>query len=378
MDSKTRLLTAWRFEEPDRVPCEMRLSPSAAGIPGADKILEFQENEADNFMGVPGFDWGFMGLDSTYREDVIEDVPGRFKRMLKTHSTAAGEFTAITKHDYEDLYGEGDPNDFHWEKRFFETVEDLKRITLADRQRRSFDVEKYNRGCADVGTRGVPMTGLFHPLGTLVRNSNMNEVYAWLMTEEKLVLEFLQCCTEQICDSLRALQGKALADPPVFKTWALEMLIPPWLGKEQFNKFVFPFDKRINETIHAIGGRHNAHSHGNTGDFLELFADMGIDAVEPLEPPPYGDNNLARAKQQVGKRMLLCGNIVSQAFYMDSFKIGDVRELVKRAIAEGAPGGGFTLRTTGGAVGGGKSRDQRIKSIQCGLAMIEAWRELGS
>ena len=115
----------------------------------------------------------------------------------------------------------------------------------------------------------------------------------------------------------------------------LEMLTPPWLGKDHF-------------------------------------------AVEPLEPPPYGDNILAKAKKQVGTRMLLSGNIVSQAFPIESFKVGDVRDLVKKAIEDGASGGGFTLRTTGGAVGYGKTKEQCLKSIECGHALIDAWREFGS
>lgn len=58
MDSKSRLLQAWRFEEPDRVPIEMFLTPTACvmDLPGAAEILAFQEHEADNFLGVPGFD----------------------------------------------------------------------------------------------------------------------------------------------------------------------------------------------------------------------------------------------------------------------------------------------------------------------------------
>ena len=72
------------------------------------------------------------------------------------------------------------------------------------------------------------------------------------------------------------------------------------------------------------------------------------------------------------------GNVISQEFPLDSFKIKDVRELVKQAIAEGAPGGGFTLKTTGGAVGVGKTKEQCIKDIDCNLALIDAWREFGS
>ena len=373
MDSKSRMLKAWNFEEPDRVPLEIYLYAPAKDLPGADKIREFQEKEADNFRGVRGFDWGFMGLDTTYTEEIIEDIPDEFKRLRKTHSTPAGNFTAITKH----FYGDGDPNDFHWEKRFIATIDDFKRMVEAERSIRPFDLEKYNQGCAEVGNRGLPSTGLFHPLGTLVRYGNMEEVYIWLMTEEQLVMEYLELCTEQVCDTLLSVKDKNFSDPPVFMTAALEMLIPPWQGKAQFNKLVFPFDRRVNDAVHKIGGRHRAHCHGNSGEFLELFADMGVDAVEPLEPPPYGNNILTKAKKQVGKRMLLSGNVVSQAFYLDSFKVGDVRDLVKRAIEDGAPGGGFTLRTTGGAVGNGKTKEQCIKSIDYNLALIDAWREFG-
>lgn len=374
MDSRTRMLTAWDFKEPDRVPLEIRLYASAEGLPGAEKILAFQENEADNFCGVEGFDWGFLGLDNDRKEEVIEEVPYQYKRIRKTISTPAGEFTAITRHNYD----EGDPNDFYWEKQFIATLDDFQKIAKAKREVRPFHLEAYNNGCREIGKRGLPITGLFHPLGNLVRNSTMEEVYMWLMTEPEITMRYLECCTEQICATIDSLKEKELFFPPIFATYALEMLIPPWIGKKQFASLVFPFDRKVNESIHSIGGRHRAHCHGNSGSFLSLFADMGIDGVEPLEPPPYGDNILAEAKKEVGTRMLLSGNIVSQAFNLDSFKVQDVRELVRKAIEEGAPGGGFTLRATSGAIGIGKTEQQQCKSIECGLAMIEAWQEFGS
>jgi hypothetical protein len=373
MDSRTRMLQAWSFQEPDRVPLEMQLYPPAQGLPGAEQIAEFEKTEADNFRGVPGFDWGFLGLDTTYTEEVIEDVPGLFKRTLRTHRTPAGTFTAITRQNYEEV----DPYDCHWEKRFISTLDEFTLVAEAERAPRPFDLQRYNDGCSQVGQRGLPSTGLLHPLGVLARSSTMEEVYLWLVYERKATQAFLESTTQQIVDSMLNLRHLDLADPPVFMTYALEMLTPPWMGKKHFNELVFPYDRRVNDAIHAVGGRHRAHCHGNSGEFLELFADMGIDAVEPLEPPPYGDNVLAEAKRTVGRRMLLSGNVVSQAFLLDTFRVADVRDLVKRAIDEGAPGGGFSLRTTGGAVGNGKTRDQCIKSIDCNLALIEAWREFG-
>ncbi len=373
MDSKTRMLKNWRFEEPDRVPLEIYLYDAARGLPGADRIAEFQEKEADNFRWVPGLDWGFCGLDSTYREEVVEDRPGDFRRMLRTHTTVAGEFSAITRHGCD----EGDPHDFHWEKRFIQTVGDFRRLVDAPRERRRFDAGAYNAGCAKVGDRGLPATGLSHPMGWLVRNSTMEEVYGWLLTEERLVLAFQERCTEQIVDSLLPIREERLADPLVFMTHALEMFVPPWLGKDHFMRLVFPYDRRVNDAVHAVGGRHRAHAHGNTGAYLELFADMGIDGVEPLEAAPYGDNTIAAAKRKVGKRLLLSGNIPTPDFHVSGFSLRDLRDRVKRVIDEGAPGGGFSLKTTGGAVGNGKTREQSIQDINCNLALIDAWRDFG-
>jgi uroporphyrinogen-III decarboxylase len=83
--------------------------------------------------------------------------------------------------------------------------------------------------------------------------------------------------------------------------------------------------------------------------YLERFLDSGINGIEPCEPPPQGDVVLKGAKQRVGDRMLLCGNIPSQNFRFTD--LDHTEELVKQAIRDGAPGGGFILRTTGGSAG---------------------------
>ena len=371
MDSKTRLETAWSFKEPDRVPIELSLTPKARKLPEAKRLREFEENEADNFIDFADLDWGFFGLDCEYYEKVIEDLPGEYKRIKRIYSTPVGEFYAITKHRYEEL----NPNDYHWERRYINNLGDLERLAEAPRNVRSFNKEKYERHLSEIGNRGIVMVKLHHPLGKLVRWANMELMYIWMLSEKKLLHKFLENSNIQVIESVLTL--KKMDVSPVFATWAYEMLIPPWMGKDLFHEMVFPYDKKVNDAIHKIGGKHRAHCHGNCAQYLEQFAEMGIDSIEPLESPPYGDNNLAEVKKIVGNRLLLSGNIASQDF----LRMGneDIRRAVLETIRVGAPGGGFSLRCTGGNCGlsSTKTLDQMREFLKKIEVYVETALEFG-
>ena len=95
------------------MPIEIQLAPLAREYPEAAPIVEFIETEADHFYGCNALDWGFFGLPSKYHEEMIEDVPGDYRRLKRVHDTPAGRFHAITLHRYDTLT----PNDFYWERR---------------------------------------------------------------------------------------------------------------------------------------------------------------------------------------------------------------------------------------------------------------------
>lgn len=83
MTSRKRLEIAWSFKEPDRVPIELQIPKHLQTLPELEQLVEFEKNEADNFIGVSGFDWGLLGLDYKYLEEIIEDIPGEFKRIKR-------------------------------------------------------------------------------------------------------------------------------------------------------------------------------------------------------------------------------------------------------------------------------------------------------
>ena len=371
MTSKERMLKAWSFEEADRVPIELGVSPETRKFAEAERVVRFLEEEADNFYGVPGADWGFLGLPATYEEEVVEDVPGDFLRKRRVFHTEAGDFWALTRHKYEEL----NASDFHWERRYIHTLEEMVRLAEAPRPLPALDKAGFNEAIVRGGDRGLPLVGLLHPLGWLVRRATHEHVYAWLASEPEIVHRFLERANQQVVETVEAMCRAGIG--PFFGVTAHEMLIPPWMSPAMFDEFVFSYDKPVNDTIHRHGGRLRAHCHDRISNLLEKMADMGFDALEPLEPPPFGDVDLADAKRRVGDRMMLSGNVPSQEFpYAEPEQ---VRTWVKEAIEAAAPGGGFTLRTTGGGASTNAAKDgEQMKAIlRCIEVYIDAGLEYG-
>lgn len=285
--------------------------------------------------------YGFFGIPIKSQERVmIEEQPGVYQKFRTRLETEAGVFTAVAYHPAGDV-------DYHWEKRYISTVDEFRSLADFKRPPLAYDRNKWRSAVARIGERALPIIELPHPLGTLVRRASMEKVYGWFISERNAMYRFLASANDQVAEGVERILMDGIG--PYFHVTAHEMLIPPWMGHALFDEFVFPYDKLVNSVIHKHGGKIRAHCHGRGMDFLVKMADMGIDAIEPLEQPPAGDVDLAEAKRRVGGRMMLCGNIPSERFA--TLTPAEVRGMVRKAIADAAPGGGFALRTSGGHLG---------------------------
>jgi len=244
----------------------------------------------------------------------------------------------------------------------------MRRLAEAPLEAAPWDAEAHRRRVAEIGEAAFPIMGLHHPLGRLVRHATHEEIYAWFHTERELMHRWLSAANAQVIETLERMRPLT-AEPIDFQVTAHEMLIPPWMGHALFDEYVFAYDREVNAAIHRRGGRLRIHCHGNCMDFLEKFVEMGVDAIEPLEAPPYADVDLAEAKRRVGDRMMLSGNVMSQDFVRET--PGEVREEVRTRIRDAAPGGGYSLRTSGGSAGTGIAMtDETLERV---LANIEAY-----
>jgi uroporphyrinogen-III decarboxylase len=81
------------------------------------------------------------------------------------------------------------------------------------------------------------------------------------------------------------------------------------LGPRGFESLVTPFDKELIGIIHRHGGIAYYHNHGKVTRYLKTLADLGMDALDPLEAPPWGDVDLRDARRIAGDRLCFVGNL---------------------------------------------------------------------
>jgi len=74
------------------------------------------------------------------------------------------------------------------------------------------------------------------------------------------------------------------------------------LGPAGFEALVKPWDTELAAVIHQHGALAYYHNHGYVDTYLESFADLDIDFLDPLEVPPYGNVD-------IGDRVCLVGGL---------------------------------------------------------------------
>jgi len=136
-----------------------------------------------------------------------------------------------------------------------------------------------------------------------------------------------------------------------------------------FRRYTLPVLQKMTRMSKEAGLPSFLHSCGKQRETLGMLAEeTDLDVVNPLEPPPMGDCDLAEIKAAYGDRLAMMGNIHTT----DVMLLGSpekVREECRKAIDAAAKGGGFIL-STGDQCG----RDTPFENIR---AMIETAREYG-
>ena len=117
-----------------------------------------------------------------------------------------------------------------------------------------------------------------------------------------------------------------------------------FLSREMYAEFVLPYERRLADAVRAEHKPVYTHTCGNIGDRLDLMVETHIDGLDTLDPPPLGNSLLEEAKQDVGRKVFLKGNMNSVEILLAKSEAGVVAE-ASRCLNAAREGGGYILST---------------------------------
>jgi len=258
------------------------------------------------------------------------------------------EHERVTKTPKGDLtqihYQPKDGSPGYIKKHLIETVEDAEKwLSIPHRiVEPSVEVESYFELKRKTGDRTMLMVGIGEAMYSIQALMG-SEVYSiWMVMETDLLHEMIRRSYERIENLVKYYLAHDVGD---YYGWVgPELCIPPLASPEDFREFVFRYDKPIIDLIHDAGKLVWVHYHGDMEKVLIDFVDMGVDCLNPIEPPPVGGLTLAEAKELIDGRMALDGGV--QNGDNDLLEPEEMMRVVEETVAMGKPGGCFILGQT--------------------------------
>lgn len=139
----------------------------------------------------------------------------------------------------------------------------------------------------------------------------------------------------------------------------------PYYNPVQMDRFILPCLADWAAEVKRMGAYAILHSDGNLNPYLDAIADSGIDALQAVDPVAGMD--MRAAKDRVGDRICLCGNIDCGLAVTGSPE--QVFEAARDLLVTCKEGGGLVL--------GASNALQPEVPAENYLAVIEAWKQFG-
>lgn len=117
-----------------------------------------------------------------------------------------------------------------------------------------------------------------------------------------------------------------------------------FISRRDYQQFVMPYEEVIYKEIKRHGLFSYVHTCGSIGGRLDLMAEMSVDGIDTLDPPPLGTVHLSEAKEKFGKRFFLKGNLNSIAELLNADNQTFESAVIDR-LKTGKPGSGYILST---------------------------------
>jgi uroporphyrinogen-III decarboxylase len=200
-----------------------------------------------------------------------------------------------------------------------------------------------------IGDKGLVMVDTADPICLAAQLFSMEDYTVIAFTERKLFHALL----ERLAPGLYDLTGRIAREFPghLWRIYGPEYATEPYLPPALFEEYVVRYTEPMVRLIHKGGGFVRLHCHGRVRSALPFIHRMGVDAIDPIEPPPQGDVELRDVREKYGRSFILFGNIeVSDIEQLEPEIFEKVAAKVLRDGTSGR-GRGFILMPTSAPYG---------------------------
>ena len=141
------------------------------------------------------------------------------------------------------------------------------------------------------------------------------------------------------------------------------------VSPDYFMEFVFPYEKRLIDALHARGTFTVYHNCGCARAFYGCYRELGMTVWETVSEAPQGDNSLAEAKAVMGDRVCLLGNL-DQLRFLKTATPAEVAAKAREIVRVGRPNGRYLF-----AASDFLEKNTPLENVQ---AMLRAAEEEGA
>lgn len=361
--SRERLLRCIRHQPIDRVPISTYDSIGSLD----ENIWEYKQESYSNLLKV-----------IRERTDIMYTLLPEFiykpNPMVEIQSWDEGNshYTRYVYHikdrNFTELRRVDDGMNTTWTlKHLLEDISDIDMYLSIPYDPPEINMERFFKEKEKLGEKGIMVTYLTDPICLAANLFDMGTFLMHAVTETEKVKYFLDAIHERQMYELRMILKHNVKDV-IISICGPEYATPPYLSPDYFYDYVTCYLITMCREIKEAGAIPMIHCHGKIGKILDQFAMTEAELLDPMEPPPDGDIELAEIKRLYGKKFCLVGNIeLRELEYSDKDRID---YLVRNAMEDAMEGSGFILMPTACPINAPlskKTEENYFQMIESGL-----------
>ena len=287
MTSRERLLAAMRFEKVDRIP----VAPFGLGaLPPDSAIAGKLIRTTDPFVEAAVAGDCFWGSNCELVASEEGDMTVYIRKTPRGELRSVNRRTKITSAcvDY-----------------FLKTPEHAEKFFSVDYLPPQLDSSGFHRVKQEIGEQGLVLCPIPDAVLLPAILLSPEDFCLWWADYPDLMLKLTNTAARRLNDWVVRL---CRAGVDAFRIIGGEYASVQ-LGPKGFDALVLEQDRELVDIIHSHGAIAYYHNHGPVMVFVSRFHAIGMDFLDPLEAPPWGDADLRAARADCGDKVAFVGNL---------------------------------------------------------------------